>query len=77
MSKEQLKIGDMVAFKAKFLKDICDFSKTSADKRGKIIKIEDFGDGFLLAHVENFNSPVNIKNLCKVGSAAYGDNSHG
>lgn len=72
----KFKPGDKVAWSAKFLKSIGDFSKYSADKRGVIKKIEDLGGGLIIAEVEGL-SPlgVNIKNLAKVGSAAFGDNS--
>ena len=72
----QLKIGDVVAYRAKFLKDIADFSYKSASKRGKITKIEEISKDFIIVEIDgDFGHSVNIKNICKVGSAAFGDNS--
>lgn len=72
---QQFNIGDTVAYKAKFLKDICDFSHKSASKRGKITKINDFGDITIVEIDGDFGHGVNIKNICKINSASFGDNT--
>lgn len=60
----KIKIGDKVAYAAKFLRDIGDYSKTSADKRGKVIEIVNLGDGLILCKMDgDFKHPVNSKNL--------------
>jgi len=62
-----LKVGDTVAYAAEFLRSIVDLSKRSADMRGKITKIEDMGQGFVIATVDgDFNICVNVKNLRRV-----------
>ncbi len=73
---QQLNIGDIVAYKAKFLKDICDFSHKSASKRGKVTKIIHIGRDITIVEIDgDFNHAVNIKNICKINSAAFGDNT--
>lgn len=74
MSK--IKVGDKVAWSAKFLRSIADFSKYSADKRGVVEKIEDLGGGMVIATVPSISPMgIRIENLAKGGSAAFGDNS--
>lgn len=59
-----MKIGDTVAYSADFLKSIADFSKKSADKRGKIKKIEIEDKNFKIVFVDgDFNCAINVKNL--------------
>lgn len=59
-----MNIGDKVAYSADFLRSIVDFSKRSADKRGKITKIELEDKNFKIVFVDgDFNCAVNIKNL--------------
>ena len=61
-----MNIGDQVAYSADFLRSIVDYSKSSADKRGKIIELD--GDkNFMVAKVDgDFQTYINIKNLRKV-----------
>lgn len=73
---KQFKIGDKVAYSAKFLKSISDFSARSANKRGTITALQDFGKDFTIAEIDgDFGHGVNTKNICKINSAAFGDNS--
>lgn len=61
-----MKTGDTVAYSAEFLRSIADYSKRSADKRGVITHIEDFGS-IKIAQVDgDFKIGVNVKNLRKV-----------
>lgn len=64
--KKEFKLGDTVAYSAKFLKSICDVSHKSASKRGKIISLD--GDSnFMIAQIDgDFNCGVNVKNLSLV-----------
>lgn len=68
-------IGQMMAYKAKFLKDICDFSASSANKRGLVLSVEDYGSGFILVYLggDFEGRPCNLNNICLVNSAAFGD----
>lgn len=73
---QQLNIGDIVAYKAKFLKDIADFSHKSASKRGKVTKIIHIDRDMTIVEIDgDFGHAVNIKNICKINSASFGDNT--
>lgn len=62
-----MNIGDTVAYSAEFLRNIGDYSKQSASKRGKITKVEFLDKNFKVVFVDgDFNHGVNIKNLRKV-----------
>lgn len=72
----KIKVGDKVAYSAKFLRSIGDFSKYSAEKRGTVEKIIDLGGDLVIAEVPQMSPlAINLRNLTKVGSAAFGDNS--
>lgn len=46
--KKPFQVGDTVAWSAKFLRSIADYSKRSADARFKILAINDLGGGVVL-----------------------------
>lgn len=74
--KNNFNLGDTVAYSAKFLKSIADFSAKSANKRGKITAFIELSSDFIIAEIDgDFGHGVNIKNICKINSAAFGDNS--
>lgn len=59
-----MNLGSTVAYSADFLRSIVDYSKKSADKRGKITKIEVEDKNFKIVFVDgDFNCAVNVKNL--------------
>ncbi len=41
--KTTFNVGDRVAYSAKFLRSICDYSHESASKRGTVTKIKNYG----------------------------------
>lgn len=62
-----MQIGDKVAYSAEFLRNIADYSKKSADKRGTITRFEVEDRNFKIVFVDgDFNCGVNVKNLRKV-----------
>ena len=59
-----MKIGQDVAYSAKFLRDIADYSHKSASKRGKIVRYEINDKDFKIVFVDgDFNIAINVKNL--------------
>lgn len=44
----QLQVGDMVAWSAKFLRSIADYSHKSASARFKVLAVNDLGGGVVL-----------------------------
>lgn len=66
----ELKQGDIVAYSAEFLRSIADYSKRSADKRFKVLRVEQVDKDFTLVHFEmnslQTTNAANIKNLRKV-----------
>lgn len=72
-----LKPGDRIAYKAAFLKSIGgDYNLSRA--RGVIAKLVPLGQA-TLAEIDwengDFPKRVNVKNICKVKSAAFADSS--
>lgn len=58
------KVGDTVAYSAKFLRDIADYSHSSASKRGVITEIVMICHDMYIAEIDGqFGCPVNLKNL--------------
>lgn len=43
MKNQKLNVGDRVAYSAKFLRSICDYSHESASKRGTVTSLKDYG----------------------------------
>ena len=49
MKTAKLIPGDRVAYSAKFLRSICDYSHDSASKRGTVLAVKDYGS---MTHVK-------------------------
>jgi hypothetical protein len=59
--------GDIVAYRASFLRSICDHSHKSASRRFKVISFESYGPGFTIVQLKCTTSGeeigCNSKNL--------------
>ena len=50
--KPNIKTGDRVAYSARFLRSICDYSHASASKRGTVTGLKTYGHGFTVATIK-------------------------
>lgn len=65
----KMKQGDIVQYSSKFLRNICDYSKRSADAYGTIDRIEG-DDNFKIVYIKDSKGlpeAVNINNLILKG----------
>ena len=65
--KTQFKVGDVIAYRASFLRSICDYSYESASKRFMVEEVVNIGSGMTILNVKTKGSGklmgVNAKNV--------------
>ena len=74
---QPVKVGDTVAYSKAFLQSTGQITGEVPQAKGKVTALTPIGTELVLAEVEwdrpDLPARVNVKNLCKVGSRAYGD----
>jgi hypothetical protein len=73
---QPLKVGDIVAYRRQFLQSVSCFTGDIPRAKGKITALVPVGKELTLAEIEwdlpDLPTRVNVKNLCRVNSIAYG-----
>jgi hypothetical protein len=74
--KTSLNVGDRVAYSAKFLRSICDYSHDSASMRGTVTKLTSYGHSCMIAGIkwdndnDELRAGANVANLVRVANIA-------